>query len=194
GSYSYQLDDNTPKVNALKDNETLDEVFTYTLTDGDGDSDNATLTITINGRTDNPPTITPDDNNGPDDPNAPGYPVDPSDPDYPSDPNFDPSNPVTSQGHTTVHERGLTGVDSSHINTGSIAVTAPDGLSSINVGGVDVSLTELLNLGSTPVEIDTPAGKLTLTGFTPTADVGGVPTAGELTFSYELETPQDTPE
>src|SRR5690606_18332358 len=116
-----------------------------------------------------------------------------SDPDYPSDPNFDPSNPVTSQGHTTVHERGLTGVDSSHINTGSIAVTAPDGLSSINVGGVDVSLTELLNLGSTPVEIDTPGGKLTLTGFTPTADVGGVPTAGELTFSYELETPQDTP-
>ncbi|WP_157089826.1 cadherin-like domain-containing protein, partial [Bosea sp. WAO] len=45
GSYSYALDNDDPRVNALRDGETLTEVFTYTLSDGSA-TDTATLTIT----------------------------------------------------------------------------------------------------------------------------------------------------
>src|SRR5690606_34992677 len=130
--------------------------------------------ITINGNTDGAPTIVPEDVNGPD---------------VPTD--------ITTQGHVTVHERGLTGSDSSHINDGSVTITAPDGLQSITVGGVPVDLAQLAALDpndpATHIEIDTPQGKLTLTGFDVTDSVGGVPTEGELRFTYELEEAQPTP-
>ncbi|PRB82896.1 VCBS domain-containing protein [Pseudomonas sp. MYb185] len=174
GFYTYELNNDHPDVNALRDGDDLQDVFTYTLTDGDGDSDTADLTITINGRTDGAPTIVPEDVNGPD------VPVD-----------------ITTQGHVTVHERGLTGSDSSHINDGSVTISAPDGLESITIGGVPVDLTQLAALDptdpSTHIEIDTPQGKLTLTGFDVTDAVGGVPTQGELQFTYELEEVQTTP-
>ncbi|QLF92694.1 hypothetical protein HW090_05595 [Pseudomonas sp. ABC1] len=173
GSYSYQLDNDNAEVNALKNGDTLSEVFTYTLTDDDGDADTAKLTITIDGRTDGTPTIVPKDVNG----------SDPSD--------------FTQLGHVTVHERGLTGADSTHISAGSITITTPDGLDSIVIGGEPVSLAQLLALdpsdASTHVEINTPEGKLTLTGFNATTSVGGVPTLGELQFSYELKNVQNTP-
>ena len=54
GSYSYDLNDALPAVQALGVGETLTDVFTYTITDGDGDFDTATLTITINGANDAP--------------------------------------------------------------------------------------------------------------------------------------------
>src|SRR5690554_6074918 len=174
GSYTYALNNDNAEVNALKTGETLVDEFSYTLTDIDGDSDTATLTITINGNTDGAPTIVPEDVNGPD---------------VPTD--------ITSQGHVTVHERGLTGADSTHINDGSVTITAPDGLQSITVGGVPVDLAQLAALDpndpATHIEIDTPQGKLTLTGFDVTDSVGGVPTEGELQFTYELEEVQNTP-
>jgi len=174
GSYTYALNNDNAEVNALKDGETLTEQFSYTLTDVDGDTDTARLTITINGNTDGAPTIVPEDVNGPD---------------VPAD--------ITTQGHVTVHERGLTGADSTHINDGSVTITAADGLQSITVGGVPVDLAQLAALDpndpATHIEIDTPQGKLTLTGFDVTDSVGGVPTEGELQFTYELEEVQNTP-
>ncbi|WP_455230460.1 VCBS domain-containing protein [Geopseudomonas aromaticivorans] len=174
GSYTYALNNDNAEVNALKDGETLTEQFSYTLTDVDGDTGTARLTITINGNTDGAPTIVPEDVNGPD---------------VPAD--------ITTQGHVTVHERGLTGADSTHINDGSVTITAADGLQSITVGGVPVDLAQLAALDpndpATHIEIDTPQGKLTLTGFDVTDSVGGVPTEGELQFTCELEEVQNTP-
>lgn len=174
GSYTYALNNDNAEVNALKNGETLTDEFSYTLTDIDGDTDTARLTITINGNTDGAPSIVPEDVNSPD---------------VPTD--------ITTQGHVTVHERGLTGSDSSHINDGSVTITAPDGLQSVTVGGVPVDLAQLAALDpndpATHIEIDTPQGKLTLTGFDVTDSVGGVPTEGELQFTYELEEVQNTP-
>src|SRR5690554_2930786 len=64
GSYSYQLDNSNSAVNALKDGDTLEDVFSYTITDNDGDPSDLTLTITINGHTDGEPAVTIADNNG----------------------------------------------------------------------------------------------------------------------------------
>jgi T1SS-143 domain-containing protein len=178
GSYSYALDNDNPEINALKDGQTLDEAFTYTLTDGDDDQDSATLTITINGKTDGSPVITPQDGNGLDAPDV-----------------------ITSQGHTTVNESGLLGGstagDNSHINTGHINISTPDGLGSLTIGDKEISLEALRVLDpndpGTHIVIDTPAGKLTLTDFDVTDHVGDVPTEGDLSFTYELEQPQNTP-
>ncbi|MFC7396919.1 VCBS domain-containing protein [Chelatococcus sp. GCM10030263] len=164
GSYSYVLDNSNAAVNALKTGGTLQEVVTYTITDGDGDTSTATLTITVRGNTDSPPTVVPVDGNG------------------------------SATGEAEVHEHGLTDPsDGSQTTTGSIAVTAADGLQSITVGGTTVTLAELNGLSTTPVVIDTGEGTLTLTGFTPGAMVGGVPTDGTLIYSYELKTAQNQP-
>lgn len=163
GTYTYTLDNSNAAVNALKSDDSLTEVVHYTITDADGDTSTATLTITINGDTDGTPTVAPDDLNG----------------------------AVT--GENTVYESGLTDTSGDQITTGTIQVSAPDGLSSVSVGGVEVPLGDLANLGTTPVVITTPAGTITLTGFTPGTSVGGVPTAGELTYTYELTAPQNQP-
>ena len=52
GSYSYTLNNSDPRVQGLDSNDTLTEVFTYTISDGDGDPATTTLTITINGSND----------------------------------------------------------------------------------------------------------------------------------------------
>ncbi len=52
GSYEYTLDNDNPLVQGLDSQETLTEVFDYTITDGDGDTASTTLTITINGADD----------------------------------------------------------------------------------------------------------------------------------------------
>jgi VCBS repeat-containing protein len=164
GSYSYVLDNSNPAVNALKAGETFVEQFNYTITDADGDTSAAILTITIRGTTDGGPAITPVDGNG------------------------------GATGEAEVHEHGLTDPsDTSETTTGSIAITAPDGLTSITVDGTTVSLAELNDLSTTPVVIDTGEGTLTLTGFTPGTIVGGVPIEGTLIYSYVLKAPQDQP-
>ncbi|ERL49186.1 beta strand repeat-containing protein, partial [Halomonas huangheensis] len=64
GSWSYELDNSLPAVQALDDGETLTESLVYTVTDADGDTSEATLTITITGQTDAPPVVTPEDSDG----------------------------------------------------------------------------------------------------------------------------------
>ena len=62
------------------------------------------------------------------------------------------------------------------------------------MGGTTINLADLGNLSSgTTVTIHTPDGTLVLTGFQPTAEVGGVPTAGTLTYTYTLDHATSTP-
>ncbi|WP_313702492.1 VCBS domain-containing protein, partial [Achromobacter sp.] len=64
GTWSYQLNNGLPAVQALNNGQTLTETIRYTITDADGDKSEATLTITINGQTDGPPVVTPVDSDG----------------------------------------------------------------------------------------------------------------------------------
>ncbi|MCA0186229.1 MAG: tandem-95 repeat protein [Proteobacteria bacterium] len=57
GSYTYNLDNTNPTVNALKSGDILTEVFSYTITDKDGDTATTSLTITINGQNDPPVAV-----------------------------------------------------------------------------------------------------------------------------------------
>ncbi len=164
GSYSYVLDNGNTTVNGLTAGGTLTEQFTYTLKDPSALSDTAQLTITIKGNNDGGPSIVPVDGNG------------------------------AANGQVTVHEAGLTSVgDTRETNTGTITLNASNGLASITVGGTNVSLATLNTLATTAVVIDTPNGKLTLSGFTATSSVGGVPTVGTLTYSYTVDAAQTTP-
>ena len=157
GSYSYRLDNTNAAVNALKDTETLSETFTYTITDADGDTSSTTLTLTINGTTDGAPSIVPVNGNG---------------------------SSVT--GQVSVYEAGLTSVgDTSETTTGTINVGTPDGLTSVKIGGVTLTVAELqaLSAGS-PQTIDTGEGTLTLTGFSGT---GTAPLSGVISYTYTLK-------
>ncbi|WP_175126288.1 VCBS domain-containing protein, partial [Achromobacter animicus] len=64
GTWSYQLNNSLPAVQALNNGQTLTETIRYTITDADGDKSEAVLTITINGQTDGPPVVTPVDSDG----------------------------------------------------------------------------------------------------------------------------------
>ncbi|KAG9568266.1 hypothetical protein KCV01_g19919, partial [Aureobasidium melanogenum] len=165
GSYTYVLDNANPKVNALKDGDTLTETYSYTIVDGDGDTSTSTLTITIAGHTDGAPAITPHDGNG-------------------------PGEGRDTAGHTTVWESGLTPdgpAGQPRTATDTIAISAPDGLASVTIGGVTLTPAQLDALGKgSPVTVVTGQGTLTLTGFTPTASVGGVVVEGTLTYTYTL--------
>lgn len=164
GAYTYTLDNTNPTVNALLNGQTLVETYSYTITDADGDTSTTTLTITINGTTDNTLSIVPVDGN------------------------------AAATGQTTVQESGLTSlVDTNETNTGTITLSALDGLASINVGSTPVTLAQLNNLGTTPITIVTPKGEITLTGYNSTSSVGGVSTGGTLSYSYTLTQVQNTP-
>ncbi|MCO5090808.1 cadherin-like domain-containing protein [Bosea sp. (in: a-proteobacteria)] len=162
GSYDYRLDNGNAAVNALNDTQTLADVFRYEVTDSDGSTAEATLTITIRGTTDGAATIVPVDANG------------------------------SATGENTVGERGLGDPgDGSETTTGTVTVTAPDGLVSVTVGGTTITLDSLRELDTTPVTVKTPMGVLTITGFTPGTIVGGVPTSGTLAYRYTLTGAQD---
>ncbi|MDO8285736.1 MAG: retention module-containing protein, partial [Rhodoferax sp.] len=150
GTYTYTLNNALPAVNALKTGQTLTDTYTYTITDSDGDTSSAVLTLTINGRTDGPPSIAPVDGNG------------------------------AATGEATVNEIGLISVgNTSETTTGTITVSAPDGLDRITVEGTTLTAAQLAALGTTPQVIDTGEGTLTLTGFNATT--------GALSYSYTLK-------
>ena len=162
GSYSYRLDNTNVAVNALKDTETLSETFTYTITDADGDPSTTTLTLTINGTTDGGPSIVAVDGN------------------------------AGATGQASVLEAGLTsGVDTSETTSGTISVGSPDGLTSVKVGGVTLTVAQLqaLSVGS-PQVIDTGEGTLTLTGFSGT---GSAPLSGVISYTYTLKAALNQP-
>ncbi|MGV1037997.1 MAG: VCBS domain-containing protein, partial [Candidatus Nanopelagicales bacterium] len=160
GSYSYRLDNTNAAVNALKDTETLSETFSYTITDADGDPSTTTLTLTINGSTDGGPSIVPVDGN------------------------------AGATGQATVLEAGLTGSATTETTSGTISVGSPDGLASVKVGGVTLTVAELQALSGTPQVIDTGEGTLTLTGFSGT---GTAPLSGVISYTYTLKAALNQP-
>ena len=157
GSYTYTLNNANPTVNALKTGQTLIDTYTYTITDGDGDTTTATLSITITGRTDTPPSIAAIDGN------------------------------ANATGQATVNELGLISIgNTSETTTGTITVSAPDGLSTVTIGGQAFTAAQL----TTPAylaanTINTGEGTMTLTGY----NAG----TGALTYSYTLNTAQNQP-
>ncbi|WP_284079644.1 VCBS domain-containing protein [Acinetobacter nosocomialis] len=167
GSYSYTVDPNNATVNALKDGGKLTETFSYTIKDADGDWSTTTLTITINGHTDGLPSITPNDQNG-----------------------------SSVGGQITVYESGLsTGSNASAASesaSGTIQINAGDGLSSINIGGQNFSLSQLQSLSSSnpSAAINVVGGTIVLNGFTANSSVGGIPTSGSLSYTYTLNNAQ----
>src|SRR5690554_2802057 len=161
GTYSYSVDADNATVNALKDGDSLTEVFSYTIQDADGDWNTTTLTITVEGNTDGAPVITPVDST------------------------------TGVDGEITVYESGLSnGSDASSDGesaNGTMTITAADGLDGITIGGQSFSVADLQALSANPsAPILVEGGELVLTGFTATNSVGGVPTAGELSYTYTL--------
>ncbi len=110
GSYSYTLNNANAAVQGLDGNDTLTEVFNYTITDGDGDQSPTTLTVTING-SDDPITIDGLSVAGPD------LTVDEDDLSDGSSPN----NAALTQ-------------------SGTFTVNGVDGIASIRIGGVETSV------------------------------------------------------
>src|SRR4051794_3011081 len=122
------------------------DVFTYTLTDGDGDADTATLTINNPDRPVQITNLTPEANGG-------DVIVDEDDLQDGSD---------TSKESTTV--------------AGNFNISAPDGVASLTVGGVNVVVNGVFQVGA---HIDTPLGNtLTFTGYNAAT--------GEITYTYTL--------
>ncbi|MDQ7249832.1 beta strand repeat-containing protein [Dongia sedimenti] len=140
----------------------VDDVFTYTLTDKDGDTSSATLTIHIGDA---------------------GVTID---------------TPVAGSAGTEVHEQGLAersgepagsgeiadgdgsdDDDTSEATGGTVTITAPDGIDSLQVDGRPaLTAAALAALGATPVTYADATGELTLTGF----DFG----TGKLSYTYTL--------
>lgn len=114
GQYSFTLNSSNPSVQALTEGETLTQVYSYTLTDADGDTSTANLTITITGSDDG--IVITD------------------------------LTPSTQGGEGVVFEDDLAnGSDASKESLsveGTFSVSAPDGLQSITIGGVVVTLAQ----------------------------------------------------
>ena len=81
GSYTYNLNNANPTVNALQIGQSLTDTFTYKITDKDGDTATATLTITINGQNDAPVAVVDTDTTLEDTPAAGNVLVNDTDPD-----------------------------------------------------------------------------------------------------------------
>jgi T1SS-143 domain-containing protein len=156
GTYTYTLKtDATTQatIQGLSLNQTLSETFSYTMRDGDGDTDGATLQITITGADDGV-TITG----------------------------------LGAQGaEETVYENDLPGGSSPDAaalsQSGSFDVTALDGIAGISIGGTPFTFAQLANAATANLMINSPAGQLTITGFTGTA------AGGTVNYIYTLQDP-----
>lgn len=166
GSYSYALDNTNPDVNALTDLGTLTEVFNYTIKDPGDLTASSTLTITINGHTDGAPQIVPVDGN------------------------------TGATGEATVHESGLSGgseaATSKETTTGTLTVTAPDGLKEVTIGGTTFTVAQLqaLSVGNPSAVIDTGEGELRITGITINTGPNGAPKDASIGYTYTLKAAQ----
>ncbi|MDO9206794.1 MAG: VCBS domain-containing protein [Sulfuricurvum sp.] len=161
GAYTYTVSNTDVRIQHLKVGETLTDTFVYTITDSDGDSSTTTLAITINGTNDLPTIIPVDGNSG---------------------------DPHTA-GQATVYEAGLTAgsnpTASSETTTGTISVSAKDGLTSVSIGGRVITEAELLLSGSSTITINTGEGSLVIDGFTP-SDATHQDGSGTIHYTYTL--------
>ena len=67
--------------------------------------------------------------------------------------------------------------------SGSFAITAPDGIANVSIGGVSFTYAQLANSGSVNLVIDSPAGVLMINGYSGTA------AGGTVSYSYTLQDP-----
>ncbi|MCB6185431.1 VCBS domain-containing protein, partial [Leeia sp. TBRC 13508] len=82
----------------------------------------------------------------------------------------DTNNPGSGDGDKTVAE-------TDGPIAGDLTVKAEAGINTVTIGGTDVSLAQLNNLGTTPVTITTPKGVLVLTGYDSAT--------GKLSYTYD---------
>ncbi|MCJ8285903.1 retention module-containing protein [Halomonas sp.] len=165
GSWSYRVDPDNVDVQALKDNQTLKETFSYTLTDADGDTSSATLTITINGSDDDVPTIEIPDGNEPGGNEPDGNEPDGSDPNGPE---------VVAGDHSVVEGSGAT-------VTGSMTVAADAGIKQVSLtdqSGKTVDITGASTGPGAPksVVVEGKHGSVTVTDYDAAS--------GKITYSY----------
>ncbi|MBR9879783.1 MAG: hypothetical protein GYB17_09805, partial [Gammaproteobacteria bacterium] len=145
GSYTYQLDNDDPRVQALSGKETLTETFAYTLTDADGDTSPATLTITVTG-TDDGVSLSGLASEG--------------------------SDVAVSEANLA---GGSDADSSALTQPGNFTFASVDGVASVQVGNQTLSLAQLQGLtADSPVVVDTEYGSLRLTGFAGDAAGGTV--------------------
>ena len=64
GTWEFKLDNSKPAVQALNASDKLNFTLNYTVADADGDHSSANLSFSIQGQTDGPPVITPEDSDG----------------------------------------------------------------------------------------------------------------------------------
>ncbi|PAU53757.1 hypothetical protein BZL42_22065 [Pseudomonas indica] len=67
--------------------------------------------------------------------------------------------------------------------SGSFAITAPDGIATVSIGGVSFTYAQLANSGSVNLVIDSPAGVLVINGYS------GSATGGTVSYTYTLQDP-----
>ncbi|MGL4716035.1 MAG: VCBS domain-containing protein, partial [Aeromonas sp.] len=157
GKYRYTLDPDSPAFKALTGGGVANEVFSYTLTDGDGDVSTATLTLAIKNDDD---TVTIKD-----------------------------LTPALEGGDVSVFEDDLlaqrgqgesAGSDSikeSTTVTGSFTISAPDGVQTLSVGGINLVSGGVV--ASVPQSVTTGlVNTLTITAYDPVS--------GLVSYSYTL--------
>ncbi|WP_425928557.1 retention module-containing protein [Pseudomonas sp. NyZ201] len=147
GSYTYTLNPSDPDFYNLHGGGTGTETFTYTLSDADGDTSTANLVLNIKNLND-PVTL-----NGLD----------------------------VSGGELSVYEKNLSDGSSPNAaaltQSGTFTVTAPDGLQTLSVGGINVISGGVA--ATFPQTATTPLGNtLTVTGYNPAT--------GVVSYSYTL--------
>ncbi|WP_348828024.1 retention module-containing protein [Halomonas sp. RT37] len=165
GSWSYRVDPDNADVQALKDNQTLKEAFSYTLTDADGDTSSATLTITINGSDDDVPTIEIPDGNEPEGNEPDGNESDGSDPSGPE---------VVAGDHSVVEGSGAT-------VTGSMTVAADAGIKQVTLADQSGKTVDITGASTGPgapksVVVEGKHGSVTVTDYDAAS--------GKITYSY----------
>ena len=136
GVYTYTLDNTNAEVQGLKATETLIETFTYTITDDDASTDTADLQVTIDGVEDALPTLS---FNGSSSANVISVPEN-----------------VGFAGFSQISITASAGLQ----NTGPVLTITPQGGSA-----VDLTLSQLLSLSSTPIPISGSVGTMTLTAY-----------------------------
>jgi len=155
GSYTYTLNSHDPDFVALHGGGNGTDTFTYTIKDADGDTSQAKLVLQVHNN-DDCVTIECLDVKG---------------------------------GELTVHESNLS--DGSHpdvgalVQSGTFTVDAPDGLQSLNIGGINVISGGVVH--GFPQSIATLLGNLlTVTGYNPTT--------GVVSYSYTLNDAEKHPD
>lgn len=99
-------------------------------------------------------------------------------------------------GQATVHEKGLTSAgDTTETTTGTITVTAPDGVAKVTIGGQVFTVAQLdaLSPGSPSAVIDTGEGQLRITGIGNKTGAPGAPVSADVSYTYTLKVQQDQP-